>query len=289
MNKNLNSKKYDGRDEFYTTEESAGYLFQTIDLNSFAGKIVYCNCDGPESEIYKWLKKRYKALKLKQLFATKLVRDGKGVKTVFDGKIEVVSQLVNDGDCFSEECQTLLDECDIVCTNPPFSRLGDYIPMIFNHSKDFAIIANLMCLGNKKNLHFLLSGKINVCDLNVKARHNSGNAWPFVWKDNSIAYVWCNALTTLKTLPTSRKLPHLTTAELAKKNKLHYEDTTKEMEVSLVQNIPTDLQGTCLAPITAALIPEVKAKYEIIGLAKSCVVNGKNRFYRIRIKRKTST
>ena len=50
MNKNLNSKKYDGRDEFYTTEESAGYLFQTIDLNSFAGKIVYCNCDGPESE-----------------------------------------------------------------------------------------------------------------------------------------------------------------------------------------------------------------------------------------------
>ena len=289
MNKNLNIKKYDGRDEFYTTEESAGYLFQSIDLNSFAGKIVYCNCDGPESEIYKWLKKRYKALKLKKLFATKFVRDGRGVKTVFDGKREVVCQMVNDGDCFSEECQTLLDECDIVCTNPPFSRLDDYIPMIFNHCKDFAIIANLMCLGHKKNLNYMLYGKINICSPHLKHDTNNGNCWPFVWKDNSIAYVWCAALTSLKIHPTNRKLPSLTTAELTKKNRLHYEDTTKEIEVSLVQNIPIDLQGTCLVPITAALIPEIKAKYEILGLVKSCVVNGKSRFYRIRIKRKTST
>ena len=146
-----------------------------------------------------------------------------------------------------------------------------------------------MCLGNKNNLNHLLSGKINICNPKVKRDPNNGNCWSFVWKDNSIAYVWCNALTTLKTLPTIRKLPHLTTAELTNKNRLHYEDTTKEMEVSLVQNIPIDLEGTCLTPITAALIPEIKAKYEILGITKSCIVNGKSRFYRIRIKRKTST
>lgn len=283
-NKNLNVKN--PSDEFYTTEESAGYLFQTINLDDFANKVVYCNCDGPESEIYKWLKKRYSELKLSGLIATKQVRDSKGVKTTFDGEQEVVSELAGDGDCFSDECKKLLDECDIVCTNPPFSRLDDMIPMFFEHNKDFAIIANLMCLGHKSNLNHLLSGKINVCDPHVKRSLKKDNSWPFIYKDGSISYVWCVALTSLRIHPTHRMLPSLTTAELAKKKRLHYEDTTKEMEVSLVRNIPIDLEGTCLVPMTACLIPEIKKKYEILGLAKSCVIGGKARFYRVRIRRK---
>ena len=284
MNKNLHVKN--PSDEFYTTEESAGYLFQSIVLDDFAGKAVYCNCDGPESEIWKWLKNRFSELKLKALYATKLVRGGRGVKTTFDGQQEVVSELAGDGDCFSDECKKLLDECDVVVTNPPFSRLDDFLPMVLDHNKDFAIIANLMCLGRKSNLKLLLSGKINICDPRLRCNPKKGNSWPFMYKDGSISYVWCSALTTLRLLPTRRKLPSLTTAELAKKKRLHYEDTTREMAVDYVRNMPTDLEVTCLVPMTACLIPEVKEKYEILGLAKSCVIDGKARFYRVRVMKK---
>lgn len=284
MNKNLNVKN--PSDEFYTTEESAGYLFQQINLDDFANKVVYCNCDGPESEIYKWLKKRYSELKLKSLYATKLVRGGRGVKTTFDGKQEVVSELAGDGDCFSDECKKLLDECDVVCTNPPFSRLDDMIPMFFEHNKDFAIIANMMCVMHKPIAKYTLSGRINALFPNTSRNCKSGSGWPFLNPAGNTAYVWCAGLTTLMPLPTHRKLPSLTIAELAKKKRLHYEDTTKEMVVDYVRNIPTDLGGTCLVPMTACLIPEVKQKYEILGLTRSCVVDGKARFYRVRIMKK---
>ena len=284
MNKNLNVKN--PSDEFYTTEESAGYLFQTINLDDFANKVVYCNCDGPESEIYKWLKKRYSELKLKSLYATKYVRDGKGVKTTFDGEQEVVSELAGDGDCFSDECKKLLDECDVVCTNPPFSRLDDMIPMLLEHNKDFAIIANMMCVMHKPIAKYTLFGRINGLYPIVSPSPKAGNAWPFLDTTGKTTYVWCAGLTTLMPLPTHRKMPSLTTAELAKKKRLHYEDTAKEMVVDYVRNIPTDLEGTCLVPMTACLIPEIKEKYEILGLAKSCVVDGKARFYRVRIMKK---
>lgn len=79
------------RDEFYTTAESAAKMFGLVRLDQFAGKIAYCNCDGPESEIYKHLKSRFQEWKLKKLIATKFVKDGHGVKTEFDGVNEVVS------------------------------------------------------------------------------------------------------------------------------------------------------------------------------------------------------
>lgn len=56
MNKNLGRKNYETRDEYYTTEETAKRFLHYAKPEHFAGKTLYCNCDGPESEIYKLLK-----------------------------------------------------------------------------------------------------------------------------------------------------------------------------------------------------------------------------------------
>lgn len=88
-NKCLIKPKYADRDEYYTTRHSAVRMFINIADSEFYGKSVYCNCDGPESEIYKLLKERFAQYKLKKLVATKYVADGKGIKTEFDGKREV--------------------------------------------------------------------------------------------------------------------------------------------------------------------------------------------------------
>lgn len=109
------------RDEFYTTAETADSMIAGVVPSEFAGKRIYCNCDGPESEIYKLFKRRFAELGLKSLLATKYVRDGHGIKTCFDGQTETISELDGDGDFRSDECRAFFDEVDIVATNPPFS------------------------------------------------------------------------------------------------------------------------------------------------------------------------
>lgn len=54
----------------------------------------------------------------------------------------VLSKLEGNGDYKSKECEMLLDEADIVVTNPPFSQLNDYILFLHNHSKKFLVMCN---------------------------------------------------------------------------------------------------------------------------------------------------
>lgn len=48
-----------------------------------------------------------------------------GIKTLLDG----------DGDFRSKECLEVLDECDIVATNPPFSLFREYVTVLMEHKK----------------------------------------------------------------------------------------------------------------------------------------------------------
>lgn len=101
MNKNIQAsskiKKNPKRDEFYTTADTANKMIANIDLSQLSNKTIYCNCDGPESEIYKMFKHRFAEFGLKGVLATKFVKDGKGIKTFYDGHIESVSSLEGDG------------------------------------------------------------------------------------------------------------------------------------------------------------------------------------------------
>lgn len=48
--------------------------------------------------------------------------------------------LDDDGDFRSPECLELMDEADIVVTNPPFSLFRDYVALLMEHEKKFVII-----------------------------------------------------------------------------------------------------------------------------------------------------
>lgn len=242
---------------------------------------MYCNCDGPESEIYKMFKRRFAELGLKSLLATKYVPGGHGIKTFFDGQTETMSELDGNGDCFSDECRAFLAEVDIVATNPPFSRMGDWIPDMIDAGKDIVVICNLMNLMYKRVKSVLLSGQLNSCSA------FSGGA-KFIHANGRPAGASCPAVTTLDVVDICRQ-PSLTTAELEAKGKLNKDDTTGEMEVGYIRNVPIDLEGTCLVPISCLLSSKFKEKYEVLGLCQTMVtVNGKNRFFRIRVRRKTA-
>lgn len=61
-----------------------------------------------------------------------------------DDDIEVgeITPLQGNGDFRSKECLDLLDEADIIVTNPPFSLYREYVATLMEHNKKFLIIGN---------------------------------------------------------------------------------------------------------------------------------------------------
>ena len=57
--------------------------------------------------------------------------------------------LAGDGDFRSEECINLLNEADIVVTNPPFSLFREYIAQLVKHDKNFIVMGNMNSTSTK--------------------------------------------------------------------------------------------------------------------------------------------
>lgn len=75
------------------------------------------------------------------------------------GENELV-ELEGDGDFRSPECLDLLDESDIVVTNPPFSLFREYVATLAEHQKHFIIIGNVNALKYKEIFPYIISNQI---------------------------------------------------------------------------------------------------------------------------------
>lgn len=71
-----------------------------------------------------------------------------------------LSELSGDGDFRSLECLSLLDEADIVVTNPPFSLFREYIATLMEHRKKFIIIGNVNAITYKEFFPLLKENKV---------------------------------------------------------------------------------------------------------------------------------
>lgn len=75
------------------------------------------------------------------------------------GENELV-ELEGDGDFRSPECLALLDEADIVVTNPPFSLFRDYVAVLMEHRKYFIIIGNMNAITYKEIFPLIKENKL---------------------------------------------------------------------------------------------------------------------------------
>ena len=200
------------QDEFYTQlsdiEREMRYFKQ-----HFNGKTVLCNCDDPyESNFFKYFALNFTRLGLKKLIATcyagspianrqlslfdvsgeqgdaymavvTQVRDTNGdggvdmcdVADLFRSKENVLKKLKGDGDFRSPECLKLLDEADIVVTNPPFSLFREYIAMLIEHQKKFIIIGSTNAISMKEIFPLMQNNKMW-----LGAPFQSGNAYFYI-------------------------------------------------------------------------------------------------------------
>lgn len=164
-NNNLHAAKTAKNDEFYTTFSSINDEINTNEHGYrpfFKDQIVYCNCDDPEeSNFWKFFKAVFKAYGIKKLISTHYTQDGSSsYKLEYDGERVVKTELEGNGDFRSPECVELLKESDIVVTNPPFSLFRDFIGLLMEYNKKFAIIGNMNAITYKEVFPLIKENKI---------------------------------------------------------------------------------------------------------------------------------
>lgn len=82
------------------------------------------------------------------------------VAELFKSGENELTELNGNGDFRSEECLALLDEADIVVTNPPFSLFREYVAVLMEHQKHFIIIGNVNAITYKEIFPLLRDNQI---------------------------------------------------------------------------------------------------------------------------------
>lgn len=82
------------------------------------------------------------------------------VAELFKSGENELTELAGGGDFRSKECLELLDEADIVVTNPPFSLFRNYVAMLMEHKKKFIIIGNQNAITYKEIFPLLMNNEI---------------------------------------------------------------------------------------------------------------------------------
>jgi len=122
----------------------------------FKDKIVLCNCDDPTwSAFWKYFHLNFSALGLKKLISTHYDKNEPTYKMEYTGgddndiEVGVKTPLEGNGDFRNKECLDLLDESDIVVTNPPFSLFRKFVAVLMEYEKKFLIIGNKNATNDK--------------------------------------------------------------------------------------------------------------------------------------------
>ena len=160
-NSNLHAAKSAKNDEFYTqlsdVEKEMNYY-----KDFFRGKKVLCNCnDDTWSSFFKYFSTNFENLELAKLTCVSYNEKAHGVKYVFDNDQNIaITELNGHGDFRDDECRELLEDSDVVITNPPFSLFRDFITLMMKFNKKFLVIGNTNAITYKQVFPYIMNNKI---------------------------------------------------------------------------------------------------------------------------------
>jgi len=258
-NKNLNKSKSAKNDEFYTQMRDVENELQHY-IELFKGKIVYCNCDSPNSNFVKYFIKNKDILEIKEFYHTWYNSETK------------------EGDFRSDECVELLKKADIIVTNPPFSLFREYIDLLYKHKKKFLIMGSLNAMAYKEVFKLIKDNKM----------------WLGINNDKGVKFV--TPTNGLKSIPTSwfTNLKHNINPPIIKLTRKYNPDEYRKYDncdainVDKTLDIPIDYKGLMGVPISW-LCKYNKEQFKIVRFlsgddGKDLSINGKRLYMRILIK-----
>ena len=295
-NSNLHMSKAGKTDEFYTQLSTIEDELRHY-RKYFKDKIIFCNADDPAigedgqdhfgdglggytSNFFRYFQLNFQQLGIRKLITTHYEADKPSYK------FEIVSNdnadqigfpdyvktpLTGDGDFRSAECLALLEESDIVVTNPPFSLMKEYLPLLINSGKQFLVLGNMNHAMYAEIFPYILTKR-------VWLGHNSGHFW-FIVPD-----YYEEKKTDFKINSDGRKLRRMgnicwfTNMDIEKRHISLVEDLYKKytpedfpkydnidaIHVEKVEQIPIDYAGIMGVPITF-LDKHNQDEFDIVG------------------------
>ena len=199
-NRQLNAAKTAKKDEFYTQLTDIERELQHYWPHFAGKVVLCNCDDPYESNFFKYFALRFNQLGLKRLICTcyngspvqgnelmidwgdfsdepkKIaykveiteVRDLNGdgavdlsdVRYLLQNDKNVLTVLKENGDFRSKECIDLLQQADIVVTNPPFSLFREYLAQLIQYDKKFLIIGNIMSVSCKEVFPLVISNRL---------------------------------------------------------------------------------------------------------------------------------
>ena len=271
MNSNLHKAKKAKNDEFYTQLSDIENELKHY-KSHFNGKTVFLNCDDPkESNFFVYFAQNFQHLGLKKLISTHYRDDKPSYKLEIvndennDGKINaldtITTPLKQNGDFRSDECIDILEEADIVVTNPPFSLFREYIAQLISCDKKFIIVGSDNAITYKETFSLIKEGKLWLGD---------GRCKQFVQPDGSIKkFGNIGWFTNLDHKKRNEEIILYKTY-----NQEHYPkyDNYDAINIDKVADIPVDYNGVMGVPISF-LTKHNPSQFSIVGLT-----NGRNDF-----------
>jgi hypothetical protein len=163
-------------DEFYTRYEDVEKELSMYNKSVWKDKTVFCNCDDAVDDKEKntsafalYFLHKFKELGLKKLICTHyggvvdLFNQGaKGYMFTKDGFKEFREYPEGYTGSFDHplSLKILKEDADIVCTNPPFSRMIEYWKIVIESGKKFLIISNESNVVTKAFIPYFYDNKV---------------------------------------------------------------------------------------------------------------------------------
>lgn len=305
-NSNLHTAKAGKNDEFYTqlpdVEKECKYY-----RPHFKDKIVLCNCnDGEHSAFAMYFILNFEILGLKELICTSYNPDGHGIVYRYKGERDGLiipaikdcphEEMEGDGGFNTPEGIALIQEADIIVTNPPFSLFREFVALLEQYEKKYLLIANGNAITYKEIFPLF---KENKAWLGI-TRQGTGSMW-FRIPDNSEEKSGQKVIDShrYQTIGNSIWFTNLDHSKRHELIDLYKKYTSEEypkydnydaINVDKVCDIPLDYNGFMGVPITflGKYCPE---QFEIVKFRKGdddkdLSVNGKCPYFRILIRKK---
>ena len=306
---NLHKAKDAKNDEFYTqlTDVSKELMHYQLHFND---KIVLCNCDDPKwSAFWRYFHLNFSALGLKKLISTHYDKKEPTYKMEYIGGDDtnidagVITPLEGNGDFRNQECLDLLDEADIVVTNPPFSLFREYVAALMKHKKKFIIWGNNNAITYKEFFPLLKANKVwlgyianKTCVFRLSDEYTKWDEKITEQMNDGHKYGKCPAISVFTNLDITKRHEKLILQKKYNPEEYPSYDNYGAINVNKIADIPVDYDGVMGVPISfmEKYNPD---QFEIIGLDRYTVpkeflvggrvaINGKATYARILIRKK---
>ena len=279
------------KDEFYTVLSDIEKELKHYKKH-FKNKVVLCNCDDPRvSNFFHYFSYNFEKLGLKKLITTCYKNQNMDLFSKHDKERAIyleyegdknnnkvpdpeeigIKQLKGDGDFRSKECIELLEQADIVVTNPPFSLFRDYVSQLVEFEKKFLVIGTWNAITYKEIFKLIREDKAWI---GINSNRNfSGFIVPKHYPlhgtearldENGNRIVSSNNTCWFTNLDNAKRHDDLILYKTNNETDYPEYDNYNAIEVSQTVNIPMDYNGIIGVPITF-LNKYNPDQFEIVG------------------------